>query len=423
MKTYISILSAACLLIFAACSKDDGPDTVKKLPVNETNLQNLAEVKSNYAEKLAQDNDFALDLLRTTAKFNNKPNLLVSPLSVAMALNMTMNGAVGETLDEMLTALRVAGYTPEQVNDYSKKLLQALVSVDPNAKLSIANSIWYKQELPVLTPFIETNVTSYNAAIEKADFKAPVTLDRINKWVSDNTGGKIEKVLDEIPEDAVMYLINAIYFKCAWEYAFDKSKTTNRPFRNSDGSSPSVPTMALEADLKYGADDNAEYLELPYANKTFSMVIALPRNDKTTGDVLENLDAENWNAAMDNMYERNVNLNLPRFTFKGDYELQKEILPEMGMQKAFDWTQADFSKMAVLNPDERIYISRVIHKTFIEVAEEGTEAAAVTVVEMSINTSVPSGPLTFNVDRPFVFAIKENTTGTILFAGSVGEIK
>jgi serpin B len=409
-------------MVVAACSKDDGPEIVGKLPVNETNLQNLVEVKSNYAEKLTQDNDFALDLLRTTAKFNDKPNLLISPLSVAMALNMTMNGAVGETLDEMLTALRVAGYTPEQVNAYSKKLLQALASVDPNVKLSIANSIWYRQELPVLAPFIETNVDSYSAAVEKADFKAPVMVDRINKWVFDNTGGKIEKVLDDIPEDAVMYLINAIYFKCAWEYAFDKSKTTDKPFLNSNGSSSPVPTMALEAELKYGEDDNAAYLELPYANKTFSMVIALPHTDKTVADVVENLDAERWNAAMTNMYEHKVNLNLPRFTFKGDYLLNEGILPEMGMQKAFDKYQADFSNMAVLNPDTRLYISRVIHKTFIEVAEEGTEAAAVTVVEMYA-TSTVSGPLTFNVDRPFVFAIKENTTGTILFAGSVGEIK
>ncbi len=420
----LSMLVLALGLLGTACSKDGGSSVVGKQPVNETELQNLAAVKSDYAEKLVQDNAFAFDLLRTAAKFDNEPNLLLSPLSVSMALNMTLNGAAGETRDEMLAALRVGGYTPEQVNAYSKRLLGALISVDPNAKLSIANSIWYRQGFPVLQPFIDTNVASYDAAIEAADFAAPATKDRINGWISDHTGGKIENALSSIPPTAVMYLVNAIYFKCAWEFAFDKAKTTDKPFHNGDGTTSSTPTMALTGGLNYGSDADAAYLELPYANKTFSMVLALPNEDKTIGEVVENLDAERWNAVLTDMRERNVELTLPRFSFKGDYALSEQILPEMGMRKAFDPTSADFSKMATLSPGDQLWISRVIHKTFIEVAEEGTEAAAATIVEMEITVSIDPnpGPIPFHVDRPFAFAIKENTTGTILFIGTVGKI-
>ena len=427
MKPFaFSLLVFGFGLLGMACSKeDDNSGPVEKQPVNKAELQHLVEIKNDYAEKLSQDNAFAFDLLRTTAKFDNKPNLLVSPLSVAMALNMTLNGAAGETLDEMLAALRTAGYTPEQVNAYSDKLLGALIRVDPNAKLSIANAIWYRQGFPVLQPFIDTNATSYDAAVEATNFAAPATLGRINGWISDHTGGKIEKALDRISPDAVMYLVNAIYFKSAWEFAFDKAKTADRPFRNGDGTTSSTPTMAMIGELKYGVDADAAYLELPYANGTFSMVLALPKEDKTIGGLVENLDAERWNTVLSGMHGTHVDLTLPRFSFKGDYLLNEQILPEMGMHKAFDKDEADFSKMATLRPNDLLYISRVIHKTFIEVAEEGTEAAAATVVEMeyvSFNPGSGARPIPFHVDRSFAFAIKENTTGTILFIGTVGKL-
>lgn len=425
MKHALPLLFALCIgIVGASCTKDDG-STIGSKPVNQTELQNLIEIKNDYPEKLAQDNAFAFDLLRTTAKFDVKPNLMLSPLSIPMALNMTLNGAEGETRDEMLSALRTGGHTPEQVNAYSQKLLQALTSVDPNTQLSVANLIWYRKGFPVLAPFIETNRNSYDAAVEEADFAAPATLKRINGWISDHTGGKIENALDNISENAMMYLVNAIYFKSAWLTAFEKSAITDKPFRNSDGSTRSVPTMAQKNNLNYGKDEQASYLELPYANKTFSMVLMLPHEDKTTGDVIGSLTSESWSAVLSGMSECRVDLNLPRFTFRDDYLLNEEILPEMGMQKAFDPEAADFSSLvdfSRLPPESNVYISRVIHKTFIEVAEEGTEAAAVTIVEGDMITSIGPQLARFHADRPFLFAIKENATGTILFLGQVGEL-
>jgi serpin B len=415
-NSFLPLFFALCVGVWGtACSKDDGP--AGNRAVNEAELQHLTEIRSDFAEKLTQDNAFAFDLLKTTVKFYGRSNRMLSPLSISMALNMTLNGASGTTRDEMLTALRVSGYTPEQINAYSQKLMQALINVDPNTKLSIANSIWYKTGFPVLAPFIETNRTNYDAAVEEVDFKAPATLGRINGWIADRTGGKIPTALTSFLPDAALYLINAIYFKSSWEVAFDKAATTDKPFLNSDGSTSSVPTMALRSSLKYGGNEDAACLELPYANKTFSMVILLPHEGKTIDGVIENLNPERWNTLLSDMREKNISLTLPRFTFEGDYALEQEILPEMGMRNAFTG-QADFS---LLSPVPTC-ISRVIHKTFIEVAEEGTEAAAATVVEMVVTTVDPNGPIPFHVDRPFLFAIKENATGTILFIGTVGKL-
>jgi len=412
MKTFSRLFIVFLICVVSACSSDDNPgkaDIPDALPI---------ELRSGFDDKLKQDNNFAFDLLKTTNKYDRKSNLFISPLSVSMALNMTVNGANGSTRDEMLTALRVNGYSVDDVNEYSKSLREALLSVDPTTRISIANSIWYRLGFPVEDAFIQVNKTNYNAEVKAVDFSDGGTVKQINNWVANNTNNKITEVIDNIPGNAMMYLINAVYFKGIWKFEFDKSDTEKRVFNADGGKTQEVQTMKQENEFNYSFDENCAYLEMPYGNGAFSMVLMLPHDDKTTDNVIENLNAETWNSAMSGMNLRKVRLYLPRFKFKGDYSLDSNILPDMGMKLAFE-EEADFSN---ITRNMRLNISKVLHKTFIEVNEEGSEAAAVTVI--SFETTSPGGGLTkFTVDKPFLFAIKEKSTGVILFIGKVGEIE
>ncbi|MGE4586988.1 MAG: serpin family protein [Mangrovibacterium sp.] len=413
---YTRIFYAVTLIIvfsgFTSCSQDDDdePDQFKK-------AESIV-LGSEYLNKTGQDNDFAFDLLKTTVNAESKPNVFISPLSVSMALSMTLNGANGETAGEMLQALRVSGYTMEQINDYNQTLREALLEVDPSTELGIANSIWNRLGISFKEAFIKTNQTFYDAEVREMDFSDPQTLDAINNWCSDATDEKITKVLDGIPPEAVSYLVNAIYFKGIWQMKFEEKQTVSDLFTTENGSQQTVRMMQQTAEFRYASTENGGYLQLPYGNGAFNMVVMLPHDGKSAEDLLGEANTENWNS----LYYRtcNVNLKLPRFKIECSYDMEKEILPAMGMHKAFKAKEADFSGMTDLLD---IFISKVIHKTYVEVNEEGTEAAAVTAVEM-LNTSLPSEPekIDFFVDRPFLFLIRENSTGVILFAGKIGEI-
>ncbi|MGV8096797.1 MAG: serpin family protein [Mangrovibacterium sp.] len=398
---------------FTSCSQDNnenGPDKAEK-------AQPIV-LKSEYLNKTSQDNTFAFDLLKTTVNTASKPNVFISPLSVSMALSMTLNGAKGETADEMFHALRVSGYTMEQVNDYNQTLRKALLEVDPSTELGIANSIWNRLGISFKDAFIKTNQTFYEAEVREMDFSNPATLNAINNWCSEATNGKIPKVLDEIPAEAVSYLINAIYFKGIWQIKFEEKQTVNDQFTTESGSRQTVKMMRQTEKFQYASTENGGYLQLPYGNGAFNMVILLPHDGKSVTDLLEEVNAEKWNSLSYRTCE--VSLKLPKFKLACDYQMQKEILPAMGMHRAFS-ELADFSGMTT---DVKVFISKVIHKTFIEVNEKGTEAAAVTVVGMEL-TSVGAQPekIDFFVDKPFLFLIKENSTGVILFAGKIGEIE
>ncbi len=413
---YSKFLYAVSLLTvfsgFTSCSQDEnnGPDQLEKAkPI---------VLKSEYLNKTAQDNNFAFDLLKTTIHADAKPNVFISPLSVSMALSMTLNGAKGETAEEMFQALRVSGYTMEQVNDYNQTLREALLKVDPSTELGIANSIWNKKGISFLDAFIQVNQNFYDAEVREMDFSDPATLATINKWCSDATKGKIPEVLDGIPGSAVSYLINAIYFKGIWQMKFEKKQTTDDQFTTESGSRQTVSMMRQTEKFLYASTENGGYLQLPYGNEAFNMVVILPHNGKSVTDLLGEVNSTTWNSL--NYRTCKVNLKLPRFKAECSYEMEKEILPAMGMHKAFDENEADFSGMTT---DAYLFISTVIHKTYVEVNEEGTEAAAVTVIGMDTTAALPEPEqIDFFVNKPFLFLIKENSTGAILFAGKIGEI-
>ncbi|MFV0331990.1 MAG: serpin family protein [Dysgonomonas sp.] len=409
MKTFKFI--PLFFFILLSCSSDD--TSIRELPDAKPIV-----MKAQFENKLKNNNEFAFDLFKATYKNEDKTNLFISPLSVDMALGMTWNGAAGETKTEMQAALRNQGYTAEDINEYAKTLREALINADPSTKLAIANSIWTRSGFNVEQAFIDVNKTNYNAEVKALDFSSPNAVKEINNWCATNTNNKIPTILDEIPSSTIMYLINAIYFKGIWKYQFDKKNTQDLPFTKENGITQNVKMMSQTENLGYTADENARYLEMPYGNKAFSMIIALPQPEKDINSIIQNISSDSWDNATKNMQVRSINLQLPRFKVECEYYMEKDILPDMGMKLAFSRSLADFTG---INKDGDLYISLVKHKTFVEVNEEGTEAAAVTVVGIDY-TSGPSQSINFSVNQPFLFAIKENSTGAILFIGKIGEI-
>lgn len=410
MKT-LKFLPILLVLALVSCTSDDNHNP--ELPDAEPIV-----LKSKFDDKLRQNNDFAIDLFKATYKNQDEPNIFISPFSLDMALAMTWNGASGDTKTEMQTVLRNEGYTSDEIGEYAKSLREALINVDPSTKLSIANSIWYRTGFDVEQSFIDANKGNYNAEVKSLDFSSSGALKEINNWCARNTNDRIPEILDQISPDAVMYLINAIYFKGIWKYKFDKNDTKDLSFQKENGGVQNVKMMTQEKELAYAEDQNAQYLQLPYGNKAFSMIVVLPQEGKDIETVVQNMDNDSWNSAIKRMYETKVILQLPRFKLECEYNMEESILPYMGMRLPFSPALADFTG---INKKGDIFISKVKQKTFVEVNEEGTEAAAVTSVEIDF-ASTEKLIRKFTVDKPFLFAIRENSTGIILFMGKIGEI-
>ncbi|MBN2762759.1 MAG: serpin family protein [Bacteroidales bacterium] len=403
MKTDILFL-ITIFLFTASCEKQENTGEPKQINISKTTEQ-----------VVEADNLFGINLFQTVLANDTTDNIFISPTSVALALAMTYNGADGTTKKAMEETLRKQGLTPEELNQSYKDLIAALVSADPKVLREIANSIWYREDIQVLPDFVNTNETYYDAEVSSLVFDN-MAKEIINGWVADKTHDKIKEVIDNIPADAIMYLINAIYFKGVWRSAFDADETTNRPFYLTDGSVVEVPTMKQRDTIRYLSNDLISAVELPYGEGNFSMIVMLPNDGKTTGDVVSAMSIENWDSWMQAFSERDVLVNLPQLKFEYKRLLNQE-LTGMGMGVAFT-SEADFPG---INPSLDLFISRVIHKTFVEVNEDGTEAAAVTVVEVSL-TAMPGEvvhPVYFLVNKPFIFAIREKDTGTILFIGRV----
>ena len=394
-------ISIFLLALIAGCSTtvstNDPPRTLSR--------QEVAIVEA--------DNTFGLRLLRTLNSERGDENLFISPLSVSMALGMTLNGAAGTTRDSMEHTLALNGLTSTEINEAYRSLKSLLTGLDPLVKFSIANSIWYRDGLPVEQEFISTNATYFDAVTSGLDFNSPNAAPRINQWVEENTAGKIKKIApDPIPHDLVMFLINAIYFKGTWTSRFDTKATQDAEFTMADGGKTPVKLMYQKnSKLRYYGDAEMKMVELPYGNGRFSMVIAMPSGSQTLDGMISSLDSPTWNRWMGMLHEGEGEIYLPRFSITWEGAL-KGALKRLGMGPAFTDT-ADFTRMSAPGG---LFISEVRHKTFVEVNEEGTEAAAVTSVEMAPTSA---GGFVLRADRPFLFAIRESHTGSILFAGKV----
>ena len=365
---------------------------------------------------IGADNRFAFKLFGEIARrAGPDSNLFISPLSAAMALGMAYDGAAGTTQAEMQRALELTGMTLDDVNQSYRSLIALLRGLDPGVAFTLANSVWYRPSLTLTPEFVDAAQTYFGARVQSLDFATPTAAPTINGWVSDQTRGKIPAIVpDPVPDDVVAYLINAIYFKGDWTMRFDPARTTPGPFTLANGAQTSVPMMTHGRTVTIGLlhDGDVTVLDLPYSAGAFTMTIALPRDPARIDSLVLGLTEEQWSGWTAALDAASFEVYLPKFTLTYDLTMNN-VLAALGMPSAFcgPW-QTDFTG---LDPSGRACITNVKHKAFVDVNEAGTEAAAATSVEVGI-TSLPTSIV---VDRPFVFAIRERLSGTILFLGRV----
>lgn len=394
--------------------------TPQTAPVNDAGSNAMEPAgKTNVDSRLiAADLKFGFNLYSQLSKKSDGKNIFISPASIAIALAMAYNGANGTTREAMTRALELQGLSLAEVNAANAQFKNALENADPQVKLEIANSLWARQGVQFQSEFVKANKEFYQAEVAELDFNQASAITTINGWVSKSTHGKIDKIVEQINPDTLLFLINAIYFKGSWSEKFDAAKTRPEAFKLAGGKQKQHPLMAQSGRYSYFENDSFQAVALPYGNKRLNMYIFLPKAGSTLASFHQALNARNWADWMARFTQMKGDIRLPKF--KVEYETTlKGALSAIGMGPAFD-ERADFS--AMLKPPATAFISEVRHKAFAEVNEEGTEAAAVTSIEMR-TTSLGPPPKTFQmvVDHPFFFAIRDNQTGAVLFMGSIGE--
>jgi serine protease inhibitor len=418
-------MTAAILLALIGCSAVSQSSVAKNIQPSNNNAvmedQTNKTTSDNVDSRLISANTtFGFKLFAEVAKQDVGKNVFISPASVALALAMTYNGAVGETKQGMERALEMRGMNHLELNRAYSQLKAALESADPKVQLNIANSLWGKKGITFNPDFLQRNKQYFSAEVTTLDFGDPSAPATINSWVADKTKGKIDKIVDQIDARAILFLINAIYFKGTWAAEFDKAKTKNEQFTTVAGKPKQHPMMHQSGNYNYYEGKGFQAVSIPYGSGRVSMYIFLPAPNVSVGELQTSLTAANWEAWMKQFAKTKGEIGVPRF--KVEYEIGlNDALIALGMGIAFDPDRADFTGI-VKGPD-RAFISRVKHKTFAEVNEEGTEAAAVTSVEMRTTSAMQPREKTFRmiVDRPFFCAIRDNKTGTLLFMGSIND--
>lgn len=410
------LLAAAILILPAGCGTGgEGGDVTGFLPQKVS-----AEPADHVDQGLIDGNTaFGFGILRNLCENDPRKNIFISPASISMALAMTANGASGETLQGMLNALHLQGMSLDEMNRAFAELQSILRNPDPKVELTVANSLWARQGVDFNADFLQRNGDYFAAEISSLDFNDPGAVPAINLWVEQQTGGKIKEIV-QAPIDplTVLYLINAIYFNGAWSDEFDPGLTREIPFKLPDGTEKKHAVMFREGSYRYFQGNDFEAAILPYGeNRRIAMTVFLPSPESSLADFYRTLTPENWAAWQLSFREMDGEMGLPRFKFEYEVSLNA-ILKELGMECAFDPQRADFSGMHPIPPE--LFISDVRHKTYVDVNEEGTEAAAVTSVECRC-TSLQPDRFSMIIDRPFFFAITDQKTGAVLFMGAVNE--
>lgn len=414
--------AAVALMMMTACSSDgDELSEIDERIVNpENNEQTPISLTRAEQELVTSNNDFAFNLFRLAGpRVPSEPagqepekGTILSPISITYALGMLNNGAAGETQQQIN---KVLGFNnADEVNAFCKKMLTEALHLDKLTKVQIANNIYVNKYYTLNPVFVEKANDFYDAQPETRDFADGKTRDVINQWASDHTEKMIEEVLseDEFDPAAVSYLLNAIYFKGTWEVQFKKEETKEEAFKSTG---KNVPMMHMEQEFLYADKGDYEALQLPYGNGAYSMTILLPKEGKTTYDIAQSLTSESWKSMWKSGVPSGgatVDVKLPRFETNTDLDLVK-IMSRLGMPKAFT-VSAEFPDFCNVST----YIALMKQVARIKVSEEGTEAAAVTVIGMK-NSVTPSEPIhvDFHADHPFIYMISEKSTGAIFFIG------
>lgn len=418
---------AAGIAMMHSCAKTDtvkvkDPITIESpVPTEQITKVTLDETQKGYVEA---GNRMAFRFL---GQMFDEKNLVCSPLSLQYALSMTANGASGQTRQEIIDFLGYGEDGIDALNEYSKTLLEQLPAVDLDVTLKVTDALLVNDGFPLLPSFKETVEKNYYAAVDNMDFSDPAQIAaRINDWASRSTDGFIDKVLDpsEISADAVAYIMNALYFKAKWagsEYdpMFETTYTKPEDFHLSDGTTVKVDMMRNMRWHRYAEMDGYKVLALPYANRKFFMYILLPDGNDING-LVDKLQNTSWSDILNSMKsDAEVYVRLPKFEIENKYDLS-DALQALGVERPFQSGLAEFDMMFQPKDGYYYWIGKVIQKARIKVSEKGTEAGAVTVVEMDGAMEGPGEEpkkVYFYVDRPFVFIIGEATSGTILFEG------
>lgn len=355
--------------------------------------------------------DFSIQLLKNSL---TDDNTMLSPISIINALAMTSNGAVGETLSQMES---VFGASCVDVSSYLKNYNTSIVNAKNN-KVNLANSIWFKdsQRLEVQQEFLQTNKDYFDADIYKSLFNDETLVD-INSWVDENTDGMIDKILDEIPESAIMYLINAVSFDAEWDEIYKEVNVNEGEFFNGNGSISKVEFMTSEEQKVFELKTGVGFIK-PYKNNEFSFVGILPNKDVSIDELVEEISVIGINDVINSAEINSTDVILPKFSMEYSTQM-RDLLVNMGIEQAFDSNNADFSKLAM--GDGNVYIGQVLHKTYINVDEKGTQAGASTAVEMMMKMSMPMPKNEIRFDSPFIYMIIDNDKNMPLFLGNLND--
>ena len=396
-------------LPFLSCNDD-----VEEQAISPT-MQPI-ELNATEKEMAAQQGDFAstlsLELCRQLGG-EKTDNWLVSPFSLQCALGMLSNGAAEETHDEILYALGLSQYSQEEVNAYFKKLIEGLHTVNSAITVKTANSVWGNAGVPLKEDFQKMNIENYSAMVSQLDFSDPSAVDQINAWCNQTTEGLIPSILEEVNPTATVYLLNSLYFKARWKSEFAPEKTQEGDFSALSGKMVKADFMQTQRMAAYVENEWFTSTSLSYLNDSYVMRLILPQPEISIDQVLQALSESDENL-WKNTILAEINLKMPRFTLENKMNLIP-ALQALGMKKAFT-NEADFSSMS----DIATYISLVQQATRLKVDEEGSEGAAVTVIEGDLMSPLPEEKVDFFLDRPFLFQILEPATGTVLFMGQVG---
>jgi serpin B len=424
MRGAICMVVAALLL--AACGsgepRAEGPGSkVRLLKADTQRIASPDTTEGRVARLVRGNNDFAFDLYRAEA---GEDNLIFSPYSISLAFSMAYAGARDETEAQMAETLH---FLPQEEQHPAFNSLERVISDPARARsegsgtpfrLNVANAAWGKRDYHFEQAYLETLSAHYGAGLRKADFEYPEkAAGEINEWIADSTEGRIE---DLVPPDAIdpvltrLILTNAVYFKASWLYPFEKATTGEGPFTIAGGEKVDVPMMRQTEEFPYTEGDGYQAIQLPYEGERADMLVILP-SEGGFGSVEDRLDAGFLEGVRRGLKPRGVELTMPRFDFETDLDL-KERLRSMGLKLPFDDDVADFGG---ITQEEHLYVSDALHKATVTVDEKGTEAAAATAVIMQAESGGPIARTKMTLDRPFVFAVVERETGTILFLGHV----
>lgn len=401
------------LLFFALIAIALGNVSCDKAETEEPtdNPYRKLELSTRSTEIVQQGNDFAFRFLENINE-STSGDFVISPLSMQFLLGMILDGAKGETANEICEVLGYGAGDVDGVNEFCQSLLKQLPELDKKTKLALANAIVANKSFPLLDSYKSIVTEYYDAEVSNMDFsKNKETTKMINKWCSDNTNGLIPEIIKNVDPNVLAYLMNATYFKSQWAEKFPKGSTVKVPFTSVDGSQVSVEMMRNEKHFYYQDNDVLRGVNLPYGNGAYSMMVILPAEGKTLEDVTEYLNAESWADFKRSMVRCHVDLWLPKFETKFEIELN-DILSAMGMPSAFDPRKADFTAMS----KAALCLSFVKQNAVIKVDEEGTEAAAVSFAGM-YTAAAPGQHIVFHADKPFLYLITESSTGVVLFAG------